>query len=110
VNSPGGNTRPVPASGITNFRFSYSQSNQVINVNPDTQLFMQRMRYGQDLSAGWYVHEWQYGNGLPELPSSRDFVNTSELTDMEVGITHNQTVTSPAFLRVISDQLVPVIR
>jgi hypothetical protein len=98
--------KPVVPSTITQLQLQYAQTQKPYVIQTDIQLMRQRMLYGLDLPAGVYVHELECGMGLPELPTTRDVLNTSRLTDLQSIITLSGVTLSTGQLRTIQEQLV----
>ena len=99
------NRQPIDPTAVTNFQLQYAQVQKPYVINPDIQLFRQRMLYSSDLPPGVYVHELQTGLGLPEMPTTRDVLNTSRLTDLQSIITLSGVTLSTGQLRTIRTQL-----
>lgn len=97
---------PVDPSTITQLQLQYAQTQKPYVVNADIQLLRQRMLYGRDLPPGVYCHELTCGLGLPEMPTTRDVLNTSRLTDLQSIITLSGVTLSTGQLRTIREQLV----
>lgn len=97
---------PVDPSTITQLQLQYAQTQKPYVIDADLQLFRQRMLYGLDLPPACYVHELECGMGLPELPTTRDVLNTSRLTDLQSIITLAGVTLSTGQLRTIREQLV----
>lgn len=98
--------KPVVPSTVTQLQLQYAQTQKPYVIQSDIQLMRQRMLYGLDLPAGVYVHELACGMGLPELPTTRDVLNTSRLTDLQSIITLSGVTLSTGQLRTIQEQLV----
>jgi hypothetical protein len=97
---------PIDPSAVTQLQLQYAQTQKPYVINADLQLFRQRCLYGSDLPPGWYVHELTEGMGLPELPTTRDVLNTSRLTDLQSLITLSGVTLATGQLRTIREQLV----
>lgn len=97
---------PVDPTAFTNFQLQYAQTQKPYVINPDIQLFRQRMLYGTDLPPATYVHELECGMGGPELPTTRDVLNTSRLTDLQSILTLSGVTLNVGQLRTIREQLV----
>lgn len=98
---------PIDPNKITQLQLQYAQTQKPYVINTDVQLFRQRFIYGSDLPAGVYCHELcACGADLPELPMTRDSLNTSRLTDLQSIITLSGASTTGAQLRTIREQLV----
>lgn len=97
---------PLSPAVITQLQLQYAQTQKPYVINTDVQLFRQRLLYGGDLPPAVYVHELETGMALPELPTTRDSLNTSRLTDLQSIITLSGASTTGAQLRTIREQLV----
>lgn len=103
------NSEPIPPANITAIKTRYAQAQEFFNADPDIHLFNQYHDYGQELPEGVYVHDYTLANKLPELPGSRDIVDTSRITDLEIRTTTDATITGTAFIRTIRDMLTPSV-
>jgi hypothetical protein len=99
------NRQPIDPTTVSNFQLQYAQVQKPYVINPDIQLFRQRMLYGSDLPPGVYVHELSEALGLPEMPTTRDVLNTSRLTDLQSILTLSGVTLSTGQLRTIRVQL-----
>lgn len=99
------NRQPIDPTAFSNFQLQYAQVQKPYVINPDIQLLRQRVLYGSDLPPGVLVHELQTGLGLPEMPTTRDVLNTSRLTDLQSIITLSGVTLSTGQLRTIRCQL-----
>jgi hypothetical protein len=97
---------PIAPSAVTGMRLRYSQTQIPYDMDPDTQLFRQRLLYGRDLPAGVYVWELSDPMGLPELVGTRDIINTARLTDLDLVTTLSGVTLSTGQVRTIREQLV----
>lgn len=104
-NVVGGVRQPIDPSSFTNFQLQYSQVQKPYVINPDIQLFRQRLLYGTDLVPATLVWELTAGKGLPETPTVRDVLNTSRLTDLFSIITLSGVTLSTGQMRTIREQL-----
>lgn len=108
TNTAAGNRTPIPAASMTGFKVRYSQTQIPYDIDGDTQCFIQRYRYGRDLPVGTYCYDFSIPNGMPELPGSRDIINTARLTDLDIISTLSSGLTLvSAQARTIREQLVP---
>jgi hypothetical protein len=98
--------QPIDPTAFSNFQLQYAQTQKPYTINPDLQLFRQRMLYGGDLPPATYVHELECGLGGPEMPTTRDVLNTSRLTDLQSILTLSGVTLSTGQLRTIREQLV----
>jgi len=99
------NRVPVDPTTISNFQLQYAQVQKPYVINPDIQLARQRVLYGSDLPPGVYVHALRNGLGLPEMPTTRDVLNTSRLTDLQSIVTLSGVTLSTGQIRTIREQL-----
>lgn len=97
---------PIAPAAITVRKLRYSQTQIPYDQDADTQLFLQRLRYGRDLPAAVYVDELSSPMGLQELVGTRDIINTARLTDMDIVTTLSGLTLNAAQLRTIRFQLV----
>lgn len=98
--------QPIDPTTITQLQLQYAQTQKPYVIQSDIQLFRQRMLYGSDLPPAVYVHEFECGMGGPELPTTRDVLNTSRLTDLQSIITLSGVTLDTGQLRTIEEQLV----
>ncbi len=100
---------PNLPSDITNLKMDYSQTQVPYNEEADNRLFDMRRFYAQDFPSGCWVWELAGGNGFPEVPTSRDIINTARLTDFEVVSTVASGVAiNNMNARFIRGQLLPI--
>lgn len=95
---------------VDKLRILYNQSEVPYSIDRIPQLFLQKMRYGQDLPKGTFLHDWYYSNGIPSLGDSRDFINSANVTEFqsEVTIGSGATVTGNCYLNTITEQLIRI--
>lgn len=115
VNTPAGVQTPLFPTGasadasvnpVSRLKVRYSQTQIPYDEDADTLLFLQRQRYGQDMPGGVYIHDFDIGNGLPELVTTRDVINTARLTDLDFITTLQGVTLTNAFFRGVRQQLV----
>lgn len=99
----------VPAN-FSQLRITYQGTQNSYTMSPANQLIIQRNRYAHDMPDGVFVHDMRMGSGLPEIPSPRDLINTSLLTDFQIITTIGSgvTITQPANMRGIREMLAPL--
>lgn len=98
-------------SNIDRLRVLYNQSEIPYVINKQSQLMIQRDRYGSDLPKGTFVHDWYYSNGISGLGNSRDFINSAFVTEFqtELEINSGATVTAgQSFVGTITEQLIKI--
>jgi len=96
---------------IDQLRILYNQSEVPYITKKMSQLSIQRSRYGFDLPKGTFVHDWYYSNGMPNLGTARDFINSANVTEFqsEVTIASGATLGSGNnFINTISEQLIRI--
>lgn len=96
---------------VDKLRILYNQAEVPYTIDQQTQLMIQRSRYGMDLPKGTFVHDWYYSNGLVGLGNARDFINSANVTEFqsEVQIASDATVTAgTSFVNTISEQLIRI--
>lgn len=99
------NGAPMVPGDFSSFRIQY-QGTQVSYVeNPVHQVIIQRQRYSQDLPDGVFVADFRMGTGMPELGNGRDIINTASLTDFQLISTIGASITQPAYMRGVREQL-----
>ena len=111
VNKASGAFVPMTVkSDLTRLQLNYSQTQVPYDELVLNRLADQERWYGQALPAGVVAHELSLGNGFPEVPTSRDIINTSRLTDFNIvtGIGSSVTVDAAAYCRTIREQLLPI--
>ena len=99
------------SAAIERLRILYNQSEVPYNVNNQVQMLLQRKRYGSDLPLGTFVHDWYMSNGMPNLGNSRDFINSSSVTEFqsELTIASGTTVTAgTSRIATIKRQLIQI--
>lgn len=102
------NNLPINQALVNQLRVQYAQTQVIYSQNPDIQLWRQRKRYGSDIFAGVYVHDWANANDLPEEPTARDLIDTGLITDMGSIFNLDSSLTfTSAQIRTIRDQIVP---
>lgn len=98
-------------TAVDKLRVLYNQSETPYTVDKISQLSIQRSRYGHDLPKGCYVHDWYYSGGLVNLGTSRDFINSANVTEFQSEVTINSGATVTAgqsFLNTISEKLIRI--
>lgn len=106
---PINNSEPIPLANLTQIRARYAQAQEFLRCEVDTWIYLQRERYGVDLPEGVIAIDYLLGNGIPELPHSRDVIDTSRITDLEYIITTDASLSGTSYLRVIKDYLSPSV-
>lgn len=96
----------IPYANITNLALRYAQTQTPYNIAVDPFLFRMRALQGADLPQGWI--NWDLSNPLmiPQLPGTRDALNTARLTDLFTFITLSGVTLNLGQLRTIREQLV----
>lgn len=96
---------------VDKLRILYNQSEVPYNIDKMSQLMLQRSRYGKDLHKGCFVHDWYYSSGLPNLGTSRDFINSANVTEFQSEVTINSGATATAgtsWLNTITEKLIRI--
>jgi hypothetical protein len=100
------NTAQMVPTNFSQLRITYQGTQTAYVMTPINQLTMQRRRYGADMPDGVFVHDFRMGSGMPEVASSRDLINTAQLTDFEVITTVSSGVTlTNANFRAVREML-----
>lgn len=101
------NGAPVPYGSITQVAFRHSQSENPYLETYDQHLERTRCLYGFTLPDGVIVYDFASGYGIPGIVEPRDFVDTAQLTDVQIGITlaSSLTLAGTSQLRVIREFL-----
>lgn len=104
------NGLPVPYGSITNVKFRHSTSETPYNETYDQHLARCKRAYGFTLPDGMFVYDFTLGYGVPGIVEPRDFVDTSQLTDVQIGVTLSSTLTlaGTSQIRFIREFLAPV--
>lgn len=96
---------------IDKLRVLYNQSEVPYTIDRLPQLFIQRQRYGSDLPKGTFVHDWYMSSGQVGLGTSRDFINSANVTEFQSEITIASGTSVPAgssFINTITEQLIKI--
>lgn len=96
---------------VDKLRIIYNQNEVPYTISQLPQLLLQRSRYGMDLPAGTFVHDWYYSNGLVSLGDSRDFINSAAVTEFQSEITIGSGATLGSgtnFLNTLTEQLIRI--
>lgn len=83
----------------------WNQTTKPYNVRRYTQLLLQRIRYGQDLPVGNFVHDWF------TTRTTRDVIHTQAITDLVSNVSLNSGTTLGSnnnFVDTIAEQLVQI--
>lgn len=94
---------------IDKLKIVYNQSETPYTLDATHQLYLQRMRYGQDLQKGTFVHDWYMSNGLVGLGNSRDFINSANVTEFQSIFNIASGTAVPAgqsFVNTLTEQLI----
>lgn len=102
----GATSAPVDAAAITQLKLFYAQTQVPYLSAGDPYLFRQRILLGQDMPQGVYCWLFDVAMGLPELPTTRDIMNTVMLTDLQTVFTTSGLTLSNGNLRTIKEMLV----
>lgn len=95
---------------FTRLRLAYAQTQQMYNITPEQQLYIQRYRAGNiDFPNGVWWWNFIFGSGLLEVPNTRDVIDTSRLTDLSIYTSINPATNVGANSKVytVKDMLVP---
>lgn len=98
-------------TAVDKLRLLYNQSEVPYNIDKISQLMIQRARYGQDLKIGTFIHDFTYSGGIPNLGSSRDFINSKNVTEFQSEVTINSGATATAgssYLNTITEKLIKI--
>ena len=96
---------------IEKLRVLYNQSEVPYTITKLPQLFLQRARYGKDLPKGTFVHDWYMSSGQVGLGTSRDFINSANVTEFQSELTIASGASVPAgssFINTITEQLIKI--
>jgi hypothetical protein len=99
------------SSAVDKLKIVYNTSETPYIINEMTQLALQRSRYGMDLPKGTYVWDWYMSNGLVGLGTSRDFINSANVTQFEsiLDIDSSATVTAgQSYINTLTEQLIMI--
>ncbi len=103
------NGASVAYTGVNNVRKVYAASATPVNITPQQFLYNQfNMLSGMPLPQGCFWHNNKFGSGSLELASSRDFIDTSAITDFQYvyNLSSSLSLTS-AYLRSIREMFFP---
>jgi hypothetical protein len=101
----------LDTANVEKLRVLYNQSEVPYIINKLPQLFIQRARYGRDLPKGTFVHDWYMSSGQVSLGTSRDFINSANVTEFQSEITLASGASVPAgtsFINTITEQLIKI--
>lgn len=96
---------------VDKLRVLYNQSEVPYTIDKLPQLFLQRSRYGKDLPKGTFVHDWYMSSGQVGLGTSRDFINSANVTEFQSEVTLASGASVPAgssFINTITEQLIKI--
>lgn len=104
------NGLPVSYGNIQQVVFRHSMDNTPYRETYDQHLTRMKRAYGFTLPDGVIVYDFSLGYGIPGIVEPRDFVDTSQLTDVAIGITLNPSLVlaGTAQVRVIREFLAPM--
>lgn len=106
-----GDTR-MNATQFEKLALTYAQTQQAYVVTPEQQAYIQAYRLGgSHLPDGVFSWDFTFGVGMPEVPNTRDVIDTSRLTDLSIITTIAQGVNlQNAKVRTIREMLAPIAR
>lgn len=93
----------LDTTDVSKLKIVYNQSETPYQISKEAQLFLQRKRYGMDLPKGVFCHDYAM------TPSSRDFINSANVTEFQsiIDIASGATVTAgQSFINTLSEQLI----
>lgn len=83
----------------------WNQTTKPYNIRRQSQLLLQRLRYGQDLPVGNFVHDWF------TTRTTRDVIHTQAITDLMSNVSLLSTATLGSnnnFIDTVAEQLVQI--
>ena len=95
----------VANTNITSLGWKFSQLNSVENVSYFLHLLQNKDFYGITLPDGMFSFPFGKGAGDPSIQDPRDWLNTSELADLQFVWTLNGLASANNNVRIISRQL-----
>ena len=96
---------------VERLTLKYNLSNYPYDLDAKDMRLMQLERYGRPLPTGVFVWDFMFSNGLPNLGTHRDFVNTENITEFDQVIHIKSGTTfgnNNNKLMTIRDMLIPV--
>lgn len=90
---------------LNKLELSWNQTTKPYSIRRQTQLLLQRLRYGQDLPVGNLVHDWF------TTRTTRDVIHTQAITDLMSNVSMLSTTalgSNNNFIDTIAEQLVQI--
>jgi hypothetical protein len=86
---------PVGYGTITKLQFRYGQSNYVYTETYDQHINRMFWKYGIVLPDGMFVYDYTLGYGQAGIVEPRDFMDTSQFTDVQIAVSVGALGSSP---------------
>ncbi len=99
----------APSADIDLIEVEYNQTERTVSHDIDVLRGDNRDMYGRDLPDGVYALDFNH-QGVPGLGTSRDYLNTANITDLSLRtrVVSGATLGTGAHLNIIKQQLVPI--